>query len=409
MPDHQPNHGRRPHYRGRRGNERRGTERRTPQHAAESAPRDNVDVEQIMRDIRARIASRHGIELSTGQIQELAARRLDAILDPRHVKPSLLEQMRRAAGESVEVPEPPADTSTPFAESTLYESHQALVRFFRRLFNPLLKLFFNPAPIARAITAQNERLDAMARREADLLSRQTEWNALQYEILQRLVTEIARNSLEVQSLSLRVESLEAKLDFNERRVRAMEQGTGSARPAVRPAAEVSAEPASLQPPARAAVNGVDATSGDATRRRRRRRRGRRSGAGAAEGGAAVDGIAGDQGGVETEPDLTDDEPQNGELEAGSDTALEPAHHLSLLQPVERYPSEVPASAEPHPGAADPRELPPDVPHSPDVAAAAPPASAPAPAAAPPSHEDTAAPSSEERPAPPPSDSDIVSR
>ena len=32
-----------------------------------------VDVEQIMRDIRSRISQRHGIELTTQQIEELAA------------------------------------------------------------------------------------------------------------------------------------------------------------------------------------------------------------------------------------------------------------------------------------------------------------------------------------------------
>ena len=55
-----------------------------------------------MREIRARISQRHGIDLSTQQIQELAARRLEAILDPRTVKPSLLEQLRRSAGAPVD-------------------------------------------------------------------------------------------------------------------------------------------------------------------------------------------------------------------------------------------------------------------------------------------------------------------
>ena len=45
---------------------------------------DHVDVEQIMRDIRARIAQRHGIELTGQQIQELAARRLEADPRPAH-------------------------------------------------------------------------------------------------------------------------------------------------------------------------------------------------------------------------------------------------------------------------------------------------------------------------------------
>ena len=87
---------RRHFHRGRRGPDRRGFERRPPQpQAQEHTGRDHVDVEQIMRDIRARIAQRPGIELSTPQIQDLAARRLESILDPRAIKPALLDEMRR--------------------------------------------------------------------------------------------------------------------------------------------------------------------------------------------------------------------------------------------------------------------------------------------------------------------------
>ena len=58
---------------------------------------DHVDVERTMRDIRARIAQRHGIDLTAQQVQELAARRLEAVLDPRNVNPSLLEELQKAA------------------------------------------------------------------------------------------------------------------------------------------------------------------------------------------------------------------------------------------------------------------------------------------------------------------------
>ena len=51
-----------------------------------------------MREIRSRISERHGIDLTHQQIQELAARRLEAILDPRTIKPSLMDELRRAAG-----------------------------------------------------------------------------------------------------------------------------------------------------------------------------------------------------------------------------------------------------------------------------------------------------------------------
>ena len=96
------NQGRRGHFhRGRRGPDRRGLERRgTPAEAVSRPERnDRVDVEQIMREIRGRISQRSGIDLSNQQIQELAARRLEAILDPRGLKPELLDQLRRSAGE----------------------------------------------------------------------------------------------------------------------------------------------------------------------------------------------------------------------------------------------------------------------------------------------------------------------
>jgi hypothetical protein len=72
MPTDHNTQGRRPHYsRGRRGPDRRGQDRRSLPAAAEQPGRpqgDQVDVEQIMRDIRARIAQRHGIELTSQQI-----------------------------------------------------------------------------------------------------------------------------------------------------------------------------------------------------------------------------------------------------------------------------------------------------------------------------------------------------
>ena len=77
-------------HRGRRGPDRRSGDRRAQPQQAQGG-RDHVDVEQIMRDIRARIAQRQGVELSNQQIQDLAARRLESILDPRAIKPSLLE------------------------------------------------------------------------------------------------------------------------------------------------------------------------------------------------------------------------------------------------------------------------------------------------------------------------------
>lgn len=267
-------------HRGRRGQDRRGFERRTPPPQAQEHGRDQVDVEQIMREVRARIAQRHGIELSTQQIQELAARRLESILDPRSVKPALLDQVRQAASAPGRRGEhPPIEAPYTFNEGAIYESHRGLLRFFRRLFAPLLKLLFNPAPIERALTTQARLNVEAAQREAERERQQTEWNALHYEIVQRLVTEVSRVSIELQAMSGRIESLSAKVDFNERRVRGIEGAMHQARPAARsadiqvaattpiseagPGAEPVAEPGPI---------------GEGAKRRRRRRRGRRGGA-----------------------------------------------------------------------------------------------------------------------------------
>ena len=252
-----------------------------------------------MRDIRTRIAQRHGIELSNQQIQELAARRLESILDPRTVKPALLDQLRRSAGEPPAAKAALVEPPYTFEDSTLYESHRGLLRFIRRLLNPLLKLFFNPNPLVRALNTQARLNLEAAERDTERERRHTEWNALQYEIVQRLVTEVSRVSLELQAQSMRIESLAAKVDFNERRVRGIEGTMHHARPAARAtesAPAAAAAPAATAEPATGSEAPAEGPQGDSARRRRRRRRGRRSGAVPGEGGAVPGeaGLAGPQ-------------------------------------------------------------------------------------------------------------------
>src|SRR5687768_7750023 len=178
MPTDQNQQGRRPYYhRGRRGPDRRGPDRRNVP-APETASRENVDVEQIMREIRSRIAQRHGIELTSQQIQELAARRLEAILDPRTIKPSLLEQLRRSAATPGEVTPAVSTPAYVFDEPAVFESHSGLLRFIRRILNPLLRLFINPDPMILALAAQTNLNAEIAALETDRERRQAEWNAL---------------------------------------------------------------------------------------------------------------------------------------------------------------------------------------------------------------------------------------
>lgn len=360
MAEHNHQHGRRPHFhRGRRGADRRGSDRRLTQReqSPEAGPREGardggVDVEQVMREIRSRIAQRHGIELSTQQIQELAARRLDAILEPRNVNPQLLEQLRKSAGAAPDVPSSPAVETFEFEDSTLYDTHRGLLAFIRRLLNPILKLFFNPAPLIGALHTQARINRELAARELERERRQSEWNALQYELVQRVVLEMSRISIEMQALSNRVESLGAKVDFNERRVRSLETVPSGSAPRPQPR---------IQEPVAASATAFDAVtpeqppagdaSGEGTRRRRRRRRGRRGTPGTAEGtaasGAAVlDGDA-DNDLAEGEEDDVNGEPPAAAPEPATPAASAPTSDAAAAEAVlPSPPRDEPAPADP---------------------------------------------------------------
>lgn len=371
MADQNPQHGRRQHFhRGRRGSDRRN-ERRGPAPAQsqsqspEQPPREHrehVDVEQIMRDIRSRISQRHGIELTTQQIQELAARRLEAILDPRTVKPSLLEQIRRSTSTPLDTAAAP-EPAYSFEDTTIYDSHRGSLRFFRRLLNPLLKLFFNPNPIISALNAQAKLNQAAAQREAERERRQAEWNALHYDILQRLVLEVSRTSLEAQQLSLRVEALSAKVDFAERRARSIEGSLHQTRPA--PRHEAAPPPQQVAPPPREAggstpegaiaAAGQEGVAGEGGRRRRRRRRGRRP-QGVTPEGATIGAVAGaaiadprlpDNGEASDVDDADDDEggPDNGEEPESFDTASSPVEAARIEDETAASPIPVTSSHE----------------------------------------------------------------
>jgi hypothetical protein len=218
---------------------------------------DNVDVEQIMRQIRARIREKRGVDYTEEEIRELANVKLEKFLDPRGVRSDLLEQFRRARAAM------PAPPNFAFEDSTLFESHRGIIRFFRKLLNPILKLFVNPNPLIQALHIQSQLNTRNAQRE--------QLDTLHYEVMHNLVIEITRLGIEVKNLKMRLESMSSRLDFDERRARALE-GVVQYRPGTVPP---------LQPPTGAApgAGGTDSLAGgpdSADRRtRRRRRRGRK--------------------------------------------------------------------------------------------------------------------------------------
>ncbi|HSC28922.1 MAG TPA: hypothetical protein VLD67_16720 [Vicinamibacterales bacterium] len=211
---------------------------------------DSVDVEQIMRQIRARIREKRGVDYTEEEIRELANVKLETFLDPKGVRSDLLEQYRRLR----ESPAAPRDSAS--GESTIGESSRPLVRLVRRLLRPILKLFF-PRPVIDALHVQPALNESY-----------NQANALYYELIHNLVLETTRLSIEVKNLKMRVESMSSRLDFDERRARALE-GVVQYRPGAVPP---------LQPPAGGDVQ-TETGPGERRTRRRRRRSRRRPGGG----------------------------------------------------------------------------------------------------------------------------------
>src|SRR3954469_1903991 len=190
---------------------------------------DNVDVEQIMGQIRARIREKRGVDYTEDEIRELAKVKLEKFIDPKGVRSGLLEEYRR-----VSAPEPPAPNFA-FGEDTLYETHRGPIRWLRSLFRPFLKLLFNPNPLIQALHIQAD----LNQRNAARAARREKLDALPSQVIHNLVLELTRRGVEVKSLKIRLESMASRLDFDERRARALE-GVVQYRPGAVPP---------LQPPA----------------------------------------------------------------------------------------------------------------------------------------------------------------
>jgi hypothetical protein len=238
---------------------------------------DSVNVEQIMEQIRARIREKRGVDYTEQQIRELAAVKLEKFLDPRSVRSDLLEYFRKT-------PPPPERPNYEFGEDTLFETHRGVVRWFRRLLQPILKLFFNPNPLIQALHIQSRLNTINAERE----SARHGIDQLYYELIHNLVLETTRAGIEIKNLKMRVESLASRVEFNERRARALESVVAYKSDDERqipqrgapPPAPVPIEGRATQPVAPSASPSAAAAAptgeGPGQRsRRRRRRRGRR--------------------------------------------------------------------------------------------------------------------------------------
>jgi hypothetical protein len=262
---------------------------------------DSVNVEQIMEQIRARIREKRGVDYTEEQIRQLATVKLEKFLDPRGVRSDLLDQFRKAQPPY----QPPELPNYAFEDETIFDSTRGSLRFIRRLLQPILKLFFNPNPLIRALHIQSKLNTSSAEREARREAAAQSIDSLQYEVLHNLVIEITRMGIEVQNLKMRAESLTSRLEFNERRARALEsvvvykpgdekdsqrrdhreRDQPRDQPRERRSEPPPPPPAAAAPPPTPTASAAQPTAapeGPGQRsRRRRRRRGRRGGGSAA--------------------------------------------------------------------------------------------------------------------------------
>jgi hypothetical protein len=334
---------------------------------------DSVNVEQVMDQIRARIREKRGIDYTEQQIREMAAVKLEKFLDPKGLRSDLLEQFRSAKPGYT----PQQLPNYAFEDETLFDSHRGLLRTIRRWLRPILKLFFNPNPLIQALHIQAHLNTVYAEREARREAGRHGMDQLYYEVMHNLVLETTRMAIEVKNLKMRVESLTGRLEFNERRARALESvvvykpsegerlpPAASDQPAPslrRSAPEAAPEVEAQAPHAADAVPVSAAAEGPGQRsRRRRRRRGRRgsgpaatamggtlaegTAAGEPVGDAAEDGFDGDSEGEESGLPAAPAQAASGEA---SDQTEAPNAPQSSAGPVEQSSPGDPGDRDPH--------------------------------------------------------------
>ena len=251
-----------------------------------NARADAVDVTQIMARLREQIREQRDVD-GPEQVSKLAAEALERCLAPRRARAEQVEHNRRLTppGRFDRDPQGAGLAPEPFEfnADTVYVSSSRgimgkLIRLIRRLLNPILRLFFNPDPIILAMMRQAEinarlldllnRVNAEFERAGRKFAAREELDALNYEVVNNLVVEMTRLAVDMKDHRMLVESVAGRLDFEERRARALESVRQN-----------------RSTPAADGAEG-DPAAAPASRTRRRRRRSRRRPGTAAPNGAA---------------------------------------------------------------------------------------------------------------------------
>ena len=177
---------------------------------------DAVDVEQIMRQIRSRIREKRGADYTEQEIQELANVKLEKFLDPRGIRSNLVQDFRRNRVIT------PAPASVGIGDVDVFGSERPILRSLRKLLSPILRMFFSPTPMVHAINTMQKQQNEVNAEFHRRFRQREEMDPLYYEVTHNLVVELTRLAIENQNLKMKVESLSSRMDFDERRARALE-------------------------------------------------------------------------------------------------------------------------------------------------------------------------------------------
>ena len=164
----------------------------------------SVDVEEIMRHIKTRISDKRGVDYTEQQIQELATVKLETFLDANNIRSDMREHYKRSRPAAKHL-------LGEFEDQTQASLSRGLFGRFLTLVRKILTRLLRLNPIINALHIQ-EKIN-QSRHQNELLN---------YELLNNLVVEITKLGIEVKNLKMQVVSLNSRLDFNERRERALE-------------------------------------------------------------------------------------------------------------------------------------------------------------------------------------------